>query len=417
MKYRFILCIVILLSIGKCLALDSDSKGAKKQPGTLLWEFSAKMPNDYCQSAPAIGPDGTIYVGFQSGYLCAVNRDGSEKWKYQVRGGVHTAPLIDTNGVIYFGAFNHGLDALKPDGTLKWHFDTEVGDRSSFALGEDSTIYFCGFRREKKTLFLMPPQFFALRPDGAIKWTLPFDYAGDLKPAIALNGTIYIRTNQFRLLALNPENGQVKWQANEIYTDPVIGADGTIYCGSFEHAFKALRSDGTLQWSLPVRDRVSSPAVIGVDGVIYFGTSDGYLYAVKPDGTLRWTFETDGNAGLYDTFGMTEAQIKKYTNPHYHRSISYSPAINQDGDIIFSGGESSLYAVKSNGRLNWRCELDGMPGTAPTIDEKGIIYLAIHKQSGSESGKLVAIKGTKGLAKSPWPMFGKDPTHHARVIQ
>jgi outer membrane protein assembly factor BamB len=414
MKYRFLLGTLIFMAGLPSLAEHLASKLIEKQPGTQLWQFSTHMSDDYCRTAPAIGTDGTIYVGFQSGYLYALSRDGHEKWKFRAGGGVHTSPVIDTNGVIYFGAYNYGFAALKPDGKLKWHFRVEIHQENSFALGADGTIFFSASRYQENTLFTTPSQFFAWRPDGAIKWSVPLDYTERLKPAISCDGTVYTRTDNFRLLALNPENGQLKWQMNEVNTDPIIGADGTIYCGSSVKSFKAIHSDGTLRWAIPVRDRISCPAVIGTDGTIYFGTSDGYLYAVNPSGTIQWIFETDGDCGLIDDFGMSEAQRKKYTSPHFHRSIQFSPAINRDGDIIFAGGESWLYAVKSDGRLKWRCDVGGLATTAPTIDEEGTIYLAVQKLTGSEPGKLVAVKGTKGLAKSPWPMMGKDPAHQGR---
>jgi outer membrane protein assembly factor BamB len=414
MKYRILTGMLILMAGLPALAGHLASKLAEKQPGARLWQFSTRTPNDYCRTAPAIGADGTVYVGFQSGYLYALNSDGSEKWKFKAAGGVHTTPVIGTNGDIYFGAYNYGFDALKPDGSLRWHFHAELPQENSCALGADGSIYFSAFRRQEKNQITIPPEFFALRPDGGIKWTVPLDYMERQKPAIALDGTVYIRTDKFRLMALNPDNGQLKWQINEAATDPVIGADGTVYCGSTAQTFKAIRPDGTLRWNIPVRAQVSCPSVIGADGAVYFGTMDGYLYAVKPNGHIKWIFETDGDCGIIDFFGMSEAQIKKYSSPRLHRSIQFSPAINQDGDIIFAGGESWLYAVKPNGRLKWRCDAGGMATAAPVIDEAGTIYLAVQKLSGSESGKLVAIKGTKGLAKSPWPMMGNDPAHQGR---
>ncbi|MDN5325305.1 MAG: hypothetical protein PWP02_1024, partial [Thermosipho sp. (in: thermotogales)] len=51
-------------------------------------------------SSPAIGADGTIYVGSDDDYLYAINPDGSLKWKIY---GINNSPAIDSDGTIYVG--------------------------------------------------------------------------------------------------------------------------------------------------------------------------------------------------------------------------------------------------------------------------------------------------------------------------
>jgi len=47
--------------------------------GTLLWEKTFPSLGD-CHTTPAVGKDGTIYLG--ADYVYAINSDGSIKWKY-----------------------------------------------------------------------------------------------------------------------------------------------------------------------------------------------------------------------------------------------------------------------------------------------------------------------------------------------
>ena len=57
-------------------------------------------------SSPAIGPDGTPYVGCGDGKLYAFNPDGSQKWSIATDGAVNTSPLIGSvaaQTVIYAG--------------------------------------------------------------------------------------------------------------------------------------------------------------------------------------------------------------------------------------------------------------------------------------------------------------------------
>jgi len=49
--------------------------------GTLKWTFET---DSSIESSPAIGPDGTIYIGNHANILYAVNSDGTEKWRFKV---------------------------------------------------------------------------------------------------------------------------------------------------------------------------------------------------------------------------------------------------------------------------------------------------------------------------------------------
>ena len=54
---------------------------AASDPDTLevQWSYSIGCED---RGGPAVGPDGVIYVGGHSGYIHAVNPDGTEKWKW-----------------------------------------------------------------------------------------------------------------------------------------------------------------------------------------------------------------------------------------------------------------------------------------------------------------------------------------------
>lgn len=73
-------------------------------------------------SAPAIGPDGTIYVNSVDHTLYAITPAGTLRWRYQTPGfiiDVASSPAIGRDGTIYVGhGFGPGsVVALNPDGT------------------------------------------------------------------------------------------------------------------------------------------------------------------------------------------------------------------------------------------------------------------------------------------------------------
>jgi outer membrane protein assembly factor BamB len=106
--------------------------------GTLKWSFPT---GDDVYSSPAIGSDGTIYVGSKDNKLYAINPDGTLKWSFNTGGWVWSSPAIGSDGTIYVGSYDNKLYAINPDGTLKWSFTTGSSVSSSPAIGSDGTIY------------------------------------------------------------------------------------------------------------------------------------------------------------------------------------------------------------------------------------------------------------------------------------
>src|SRR5690349_4796485 len=83
-------------------------------------------------------------------------------------------------------------------------------------------------------------------------WSLNLcNYECDSSPTLALDGTIYQRTFDGKMVAVTPK-GEIKWTfktGSEIKSSTAVGADGTIYFGSRDRKFYALSSDGKLKWS------------------------------------------------------------------------------------------------------------------------------------------------------------------------
>ncbi len=73
---------IALLALCLCLPLAGADK---KKPGTVLWEFKTE---GFVKSSPAIGPDGTVYVGSIDKKLYAIKTDskGLAKSPWPMRG-------------------------------------------------------------------------------------------------------------------------------------------------------------------------------------------------------------------------------------------------------------------------------------------------------------------------------------------
>jgi hypothetical protein len=113
--------------------------------GTQKWAFGVAGDGNIA-SSPAIGADGTIYVGSHAGYVYAINPDGTQKWTFATIGaasstfGVDSSPAIGADGTVYVGSWDGHLYAINPDGSQKWAFDAGAGVTSSPAIGADGTV-------------------------------------------------------------------------------------------------------------------------------------------------------------------------------------------------------------------------------------------------------------------------------------
>jgi outer membrane protein assembly factor BamB len=199
--------------------------------GKIKWDFRTLGGVD---SSPAIGSDGTIYVGSD---------------------GIHLGYGTDRTGVISLNPQTQGfVYAIYPYGKLKWLFDALGDVDCSPAIGTDGTIYVGSDNNHV----------YALNPAD-----------GKIKTIVNPDGSI-IRQWIF------PTRGNVN-------SSPALGSDGTIYVGSnskFDDDLYAINPDGTEKWRFDTENFVNSSPTIGPDGTIYVGSNDGYLYAIKGKGTL-----------------------------------------------------------------------------------------------------------------------------------
>ena len=70
-------------------------------------------------SSPAIGSDGTVYVGSWDSKLYAINgKSGVKLWEFETGDGVFSSPAIGSDGTVYVGEGGRGgkkLYAIKTD--------------------------------------------------------------------------------------------------------------------------------------------------------------------------------------------------------------------------------------------------------------------------------------------------------------
>jgi outer membrane protein assembly factor BamB/subtilisin family serine protease len=255
---------------------DDRNLYALTPDGKEKWRFRADLP---LRSSPAIGPDGTIYIGSgsepsESAKVYAVGPNGILKGRpFDVEGGVVSSPALSKN-VLYVGSLDRRVYAVNLDGFYRqWRFRTGDAISSSPAIGADDTIY---IGSEDGYLY-------ALAPDGKEKWRFQANDKIVSSPAIGPDGTIYVGSLDGRLYAVAPD-GKERWRfqtEGPIYSSPALAADGVVYVGSDDGNLYAINPDGTQRWSFKAGGEIRSSPVIGPDGRVYIASRDGMLYAIR----------------------------------------------------------------------------------------------------------------------------------------
>jgi outer membrane protein assembly factor BamB len=211
---------------------SADGLYALNADGALKWKFSPGPT--HCAAAPAVGYDGTVYVGCQDDALYAIDpATGNKRWEFRTSEDIDGAPMVTADGTVWFGSDDRKLYALGPGGVLKFAVATGGAIRSSPAQGPNGMIYVGSF----------DGNLYAIRPTGTIAWTFRTADRILSSPLVDANGNLLIGSEDDRLYALAPD-GKLLWSLlldGDVDSTPALGADGTIYVGCDDRALHAFR--------------------------------------------------------------------------------------------------------------------------------------------------------------------------------
>ena len=374
--------------------------GGCKLPGSgpkILWQFTA---DDGIISTPALAGDGTIYFTTAK-YLYALSREGKLKWRYFAGAEITTSPVVASDGTVYIADNTCVLHELNADGSKRNVFALSSPAAGSMhqalcwrpatpAVAADDLLYVAdttgwvlaidpasGERTERfrqvggEASPEIPAlgkavegggalQFFDI--DGNVIWTIRLEGSKFRIPAISANGVIAV-AGWDQKLHVYDFSGQTKWEySGDWRTNPVIGADGTIFVGDGD-GMEALRADGTELWHAAVQ-LPGSPAL----------AADGTLYVPAQD-------------------------LGKGKN----------------GQTLFG-----LYAINQKGEIKWHVPVDALIEHGPTIAPDGTIYFGTLNGGApgvrADVGTLYAIREKNGgLMGGGWPKSYGSPANDGRA--
>jgi hypothetical protein len=192
--------------------------------------------------APAIAPDGTVYVNADTGFLLAFSPSGDKLWSTSVQQNGVTGlsdPVVGADGRIYI-INGRDLVAISPEGKALWRYTAPVSP------------YWWWMTRpavsKNRDVYLVRHGLFCISEDGKEKWRFHLDTPGDF-----------------------------------FITPPTVGPDGTVYLpsqGTSGGQTYALSPDGRKKWSLPLQTYSGIP-VISIDPERVWMTSNGKLAVIS----------------------------------------------------------------------------------------------------------------------------------------
>ena len=200
--------------------------------GKKLWQHASGEFYDghLVDSSPAIGEDGTLYVGTDpfgatgqtpvpvDTVFFAVNPDGTRKWALPLGDGAESSPAVGPDGTVYIGCYDQNLYAIRDlgtEGVVDWTFPTGGGIDGSPAVDGCGTIY-VGSR--DSTVY-------AINPDGSLRWSFPTGGYIEASPALDDRGLLYIGCSDGTFYALGTIGPDVGVTAVAIPDEVEIDAD------------------------------------------------------------------------------------------------------------------------------------------------------------------------------------------------
>ena len=138
---KITLLTVAVVALVGCSSPQGINQTSNVKIGNPIWQF---VIGNGSLSSPAIGSDGTVYVGSLDNKLYAlIGKNGVKRWGFETGDSiVYSSPAIGSDGTVYVGSQDNKLYAINGKSGVKlWEFEMGQIVLSSPAIGPDGTVY------------------------------------------------------------------------------------------------------------------------------------------------------------------------------------------------------------------------------------------------------------------------------------
>jgi outer membrane protein assembly factor BamB len=264
-------------------------------------------------TTPAIGQNGTIYIGSNEGIFYAVNPNGTLKYSYNAGYPLQSSPIIDSNGNIYFGA-GTSVFSLGDDETqfyTRWMpaFDTSGNVNSSPALGQNDYLY---FGSNDGYLYAIDSSI------GELQWKENLSLPDIItthpiysSPTVDASNNVIVGNGSYMDGSLNYIDGltgNIIWQTsyepqNGPFYNTVAVKDETIYLSTIAYVFAIERLTGIKKWKFKSFNCYYTSPIVDASGIIYVAsvnvnTNNGAVHALKDNGTTVESYWPPYDSGV-----------------------------------------------------------------------------------------------------------------------
>ncbi len=229
--------------------------------------------------APAIGPDGTIYVQGTTSWLYALDGRGHPKWKLDA--GLGIGPVAADDKAVY--SINGGSLVAAAEGRILWSIAAENPVRAATIAGG---VVLASSGGSVTAYSQSGSRMWSFAPAGG--------FSGDL---VAGNGLVYLGSRAGGVYALDSATGAPVWQtpsSTAVIAGPAVSGTGNVFFGS--DALYAVDPNGAPRWSSKSLTPVPSGVAALTTGTLFdAASSEGGSAMVDLNGTVEWTTRGVGN--------------------------------------------------------------------------------------------------------------------------